>query len=107
MSDIVITVNGYKGTWKNKNGTSDRECACGSWRKHWENFSKISFPEKCSVKGCPEKASLGAHVINNSVSGEWIAPLCASCNKRSDEFYLKPGTILVSANEKLTLKVAN
>lgn len=107
MNNIIISVDEYKGTWKNKNGTSDRECACGSWIKHWEKISKRDFPTKCSVKGCNEKASLGAHVISNSVSGEWIAPLCASCNKRSDEFSLKPGTILVSANKKLTFEVAN
>lgn len=74
MNNIVISVNKYIGTWKNKNGTSDRECDCGSWKNHWKNFSKSSFPEKCSVKGCSEKASLGAHIISEVVSGEWIAP---------------------------------
>lgn len=22
--------------WKNKNGTSERSCKCGSWKTHWE-----------------------------------------------------------------------
>lgn len=107
MNTIVISVNESIGTWKNKNGTSDRECTCGSWKTHWENFSKIKFPTECSVKGCTESKPLGAHIFSKSVYGEWIAPLCASCNKRSDEFSLKLGTILVSANKKLTCEGAN
>lgn len=28
--------------WGNKKGTSNRECNCGSWKKHWLNESKKS-----------------------------------------------------------------
>lgn len=78
------------------------DCACGSWKAHWENFSNKRWTEKCSVKGCDDEATLGAHIINSNVSGEWIAPFCDSCNKTSEEFSLKLGTALVSANKKLT-----
>lgn len=42
---MSITCNG----WKNKVGTQDRECKCGSWKQHWINFSGKKWPEKCSV----------------------------------------------------------
>lgn len=91
---MSITCNG----WKNKVGTQDRACKCGSWKNHWINFSGEKWPEKCSVSGCNNDATLGAHVYNPKVSGEKIIPACDSCNKRADEFSLKSGVTLVSAN---------
>lgn len=44
---------------KNKGGTKDRECSCGSWKKHWENFSGQTWPEKCVVDGCNNEAAVG------------------------------------------------
>ena len=85
--------------WKNKKGTSNRSCNCGSWKQHWINQSSKSWPDKCSVKGCSNDATLGAHVINASVSGERIIPACDSCNKLDDEFDLKGGVTVVSANK--------
>lgn len=35
--------------WKNKAGTGNRLCKCGSWTQHWLNFSDESWPKKCSV----------------------------------------------------------
>lgn len=26
--------------WKNKNGTSERNCKCGSWKDHWIKTAK-------------------------------------------------------------------
>ena len=88
--------------WKNKGGTGDRDCACGSWKQHWINNSSSSWPSKCSISGCNNNATLGAHVINSSVSGERIIPACDSCNKLDDEFNLKGGVSLVSANKTKT-----
>lgn len=88
--------------WKNKKGTEDRSCRCGSWKQHWINYSEKSWPEKCSVLGCDKSATLGAHVINSEVSGEYIIPACDSCNKLSSEFNLKVETTLVSANRDKT-----
>lgn len=89
-----ITCNG----WKNKNGTANRSCSCGTWRQHWINFSGENWPIFCSVSGCYNAATLGAHVINSAVSGEKIIPMCESCNKLTKEFSLKDKIILVSAN---------
>jgi hypothetical protein len=52
--------------------------------------------------GCNHKATLGAHIINNNVPGEYIVPACDSCNKSSTEFDLKGGIKLVSANRQKT-----
>ena len=93
-----ITANG----WKNKSGTSGRSCSCGSWKNHWINNSSKSWPSSCSVSGCTNGATLGAHVINANVTGERIIPACDSCNKRSDEFDLKGNVTLVSANKQNT-----
>lgn len=88
--------------WKNKRGTEDRSCQCGSWKNHWLNFSGKSWPDKCAVGSCSNKATLGAHVYNSSVSGEYIVPMCRSCNAQQGEFSLKGNTTLVSANKSKT-----
>ncbi|WP_139816719.1 hypothetical protein [Paenibacillus barengoltzii] len=88
--------------WKNKKGTGSRSCNCGSWKDHWINNSKKAWPSTCSISGCNNAATLGAHVINSKVSGEKIVPACASCNKLDSEFSLKGGVTLVSANKQET-----
>ena len=88
--------------WKNKSGTGNRSCNCGTWKHHWINGSGKPWPNECSVLGCTNNATLGAHVINSSVSGEKIVPACDSCNKLSGEFTLKGGITLISANKSET-----
>lgn len=88
--------------WKNKNGTSNRSCSCGSWKDHWLTCTGLSWPTTCSLKGCSSSATLGAHVINASVVGEHIIPACSSCNKLTGEFNLKGGIRLASANKSET-----
>jgi hypothetical protein len=88
--------------WSNKNGTTDRDCPCKTWKQHWINFSNKVWPEKCSVKDCENEATLGAHVINDGAEGERIAPLCDSCNKLTDSFTLKGSTSVPSANKAKT-----
>ena len=85
--------------WKNKGGTSVRECKCGSWKQHWLNYSSKSWPSTCSVKGCSATPTLGAHVYNPSVTGEKIIPMCGACNKKTDSFDFMADTTLVSANK--------
>ncbi len=94
----TITATG----WKNKKGTGDRSCKCGSWKQHWINNSGKAWPDKCSVSGCNNVATLGAHIINSDVSGEYIVPACDSCNKLSSEFNLKGEITLVPANKQKT-----
>ena len=88
--------------WKNKSGTGIRNCKCGTWKQHWINFSGKEWPESCSVSGCSNKATLGAHVINAEVSGERIVPMCASCNSLTGYFNLKGNITLVRANKSET-----
>ena len=88
--------------WKNKNGTGNRSCRCGSWKNHWLNFSGTAWPNECSVYKCHNSADLGAHICNSKVSGERIIPMCLSCNRRTDTFSLKEGVTLVSANKSET-----
>ena len=90
--------------WKNKRGTGNRSCNCGSWKQHWINHSEKSWPDKCSILGCSNKATLGAQKNNPNVSGEKIAPACDSCNKLNSTFNLKIGVTLVSANKQNTCK---
>lgn len=45
--------------WKNKNGTSQRSCSCGSWQKHWEKQAKKAWPSQCYVSGCSSRPTLG------------------------------------------------
>lgn len=88
--------------WKNKNGTSERSCKCGSWKAHWENNSSNPWPSSCCVSDCDGIAEVGAHVINPNCRGEWIVPLCKGYNNRTDTFALKATSTLVSANKELT-----
>jgi len=88
--------------WRNKKGTGERNCKCGSWKDHWIKFSGKEWPDLCSVAGCEEKPTLGAHIINSNVSGEKIVPMCDSCNKSADVFSLKSGISKVSANTSET-----
>ena len=88
--------------WKNKVGTGDRSCSCGTWKQHWISFSNKDWPDTCSVLGCLNRATLGAHVYNPDVTGEHIVPMCDSCNKRINSFPLKSGITLVSANQSET-----
>ena len=88
--------------WKNKGGTSKRDCKCGSWKQHWINNTSESWPSKCSVEGCNKSATCGIHVINSNVEGEQIAPACGSCNQLEEEFNLKGGITVVSANKSET-----
>ena len=47
-------------------------------------------------------AEVGAHVINSTLNGEWIIPLCNACNQRTDVFSISVTTIPVSANKEET-----
>ncbi len=88
--------------YRNKKGTSDRQCNCHSWKQHWINFSRKKWPAKCVVLGCNNAAKLGAHITKQGERKEYIIPACESCNQSSSAFYLKQGACLVSANQSET-----
>lgn len=87
-----------KNGWKNKVGTGNRICKCGSWKQHWINYSGKVWPATCSVEGCQHIPVLGAHVYNKDVQGERIVPMCDRCNKRDKYFSLKNNVACVYAN---------
>lgn len=104
----TLTGNGSI-TMKNLNGTSDKNCSCGSWLGHWKKFAKTSTTPKCHVQGCESQAEIGAHVILPNMKNEslrklnYIAPMCKSHNGQPDtEFKSKPDSVFVSANKALT-----
>ena len=89
---------------KNINGTSQSECSCGSWLKHWEEFSNKTATY-CGESSCTKKTDLvGAHVQkDNSTDNKWyILPLCKEHNSSSGILEMNSAYTLVSANKKLT-----
>jgi len=66
----------------NINGTSQNICKCGSWLKHWENFSNQSLPKYCPEKACTKAPEVGAHVQKDDSSDRswYIIPLCKDHN---------------------------
>ena len=85
----------------NINGTSSNTCKCGSWLKHWEEFSKKSVPTYCPVTSCMQKPEVGAHVQKDSSTDRswYIVPLCQKCNKETGKsLTVADTTTLVSAN---------
>jgi hypothetical protein len=84
--------------WSNKRDAGDRPCKCGTWKEHWLNFSGEPWPENCSVHGCPNTPTLGAHIANPSLFGERIVPMCSSCNELGGSFNLKVDVTLPRAN---------
>jgi hypothetical protein len=90
---------------RNINGTSDTKCKCGSWLKHWENFSGQAVPSFCPVSACLNKDLVGAHVQKggSSTDQKWyIYPLCAHHNKHTGELEVPDYYSLVSASKRET-----
>jgi hypothetical protein len=102
MSLQTIGISIPAAGWSNKGEAADRVCRCGTWKNHWINFVRESWPATCSVLGCSGTPTLGGHVINKRVSGEWIVPMCDSCNQRVDTFKLKIFITVPSAIESKT-----
>ena len=104
MSIKIITNTNQDG-WKNIPGTGTRRnpptcsCQCSSWKDHWQEYSGLSWPNTCQVKGCNGEATCGGHVWRlKDGKTEWIAPMCNSCNSsyNTDEFSFKKNAVLVS-----------
>jgi hypothetical protein len=91
-------------TITNINGTSDTICKCGSWLKHWQNFSGESIPDICPSYNCYQTDLVGAHVQKaNSIDKKWyIVPLCQKHNKSIGDLDILNSATLVSANKKET-----
>ena len=106
--NIVYSVS-EKVKIKNENGTAVRpNCNCGPWIAHWEKFSKKKAG-LCSVDGCNEKGTEGAHTTRPAAKNEdykthsYIVPMCKSHNgKHGETFTSKSDVTFVWANVKET-----
>ena len=89
---------------KNINGTSDTTCVCGSWLKHWQNFSGQTLPTYCPAGACMKTDLLGAHVQKaDSSDNKWyICPLCSIHNQSTGVLEIPDSLQLVSANKQET-----
>jgi hypothetical protein len=78
----------------NLKGTAWKNCSCGSWINHWENFSEENA-NKCSIKGCNKSSVLGAHIKLYGITAtskddedlsnkHFIVPMCNSHNKQAN-----------------------
>ena len=83
--------------WSNVDGTAKESCPCGTWTDHWVKHSGKSWPASCSVNGCAEAPTLGAHVSHPDSSEPWIVPMCDSCNGIDGTFTLVGDLVLVEA----------
>lgn len=89
----------------NINGTSDTQCACGSWLKHWEEFGNQVKPSYCPASRCLNRDLVGAHVQKggNATDQRWyIYPLCGDHNKQTGELDVSDNYGLVPANKQET-----
>ncbi len=88
---------------KNINRASQHDCACGSWLRHWEEFSgqRISY---CPVFGCLNRDLVGAHVqVAADPEGRWfVYPLCQTHSQSPGELAVSDTYFLVSANKRHT-----
>lgn len=69
---------------KNLNNTAGKDCNCGSWIKHWENFYGKPAPGLCAVDGCHGRDIVGGHVqkVDSDDRRTYIAPICRNCNNQ-------------------------
>lgn len=71
----------------------------GSWLEYWERHSGQSA-YYCSASGCFGTDLVGAHVQKAYGDDKrwYIVPLCKSCNKRTDTFYVSATLVPVPSN---------
>jgi hypothetical protein len=72
---------------RNINGTAPKTCKCGSWLKHWLNYSGQTIPGYCPEIMCIEDELIGAHVqkADTADSNWYIIPLCKKHNAAEDQ----------------------
>jgi hypothetical protein len=87
---------------QNLRGTADKACVCGTWLRHWLNFSgqTVSF---CVVEDCLGTDLVGAHVKVAGRDGTaYIVPLCKKHNQESGVLLISDAYVLVPANKAET-----
>lgn len=85
----------------NLTGTGDNTCTCGTWLAHWASYTG-RVPRFCSVIGCGDYATLGAHVMRPGDRTWYIVPMCAEHNAQKGPLSIGDSTELVPANVQQT-----
>ena len=87
---------------KNVSGSSRFPVPAGysSWLDYWEQKTGTK-KSVCGVVGCSNNNLVGAHVqkVGSSDQKWYITPICADCNKRTDEFDVVWDLVPVPSNE--------
>jgi hypothetical protein len=88
---------------KNLNGTSEKDCKCGSWYNHWKKHSGQTT-DFCQAKDCTKTDLVGAHVkkVGGTDNASYIYPLCKTHNASTEEMEVSDTYEFVSANTKET-----
>ncbi len=77
--------------WSHVSGADREACRCGSWKQHWIHSAFRSWPAACSVLGCGNAPTVGAHIAHAHLAGERIVPMCDACSALSGKLILKRG----------------
>lgn len=64
----------------NMTGTGHLQARSGSWKQHWIDYGKRSWPRICQRRSCTNPAEDGAHINIGRGSRGYIFPLCSTCN---------------------------
>lgn len=85
---------------KNINGTTEHDCSCGSWLKHWSKFAWQDVPGTCPEITCFNPPEVGAHVQKDDHEDRrwYIVPLCIEHNGKTGQALILKDTTLVPAN---------
>lgn len=65
---------------RNMEGTAYDHNPCQSWKQYWMQISPQLWPSKCSISGCGNRATDGAHVWVRGKRPAYILPMCNFCN---------------------------
>jgi len=84
----------------NLNDADPCSCKCGSWLRHWQNFSVLPMPLHCPGLLCRERAEVATLVQQPGIkdSGWYIVPLCKCHSRSKGAVEISSFTTLVPAN---------
>lgn len=88
-------------TVKNLHGTSQLSCRCGSWLKHWENYTGRSAAV-CLAVGCHRQDLVGGHVkkVNSRDEDHYIVPICVGHNNEAGSYQVADNSLAPASVQK-------
>jgi len=89
---------------KNINRIEPALCQCGSWLRHWRNFSNGAMPNFCAEATCLDKPTVGALVqTDRTTDRSWyVIPLCGEHAKATHPLRVADITCFVPADISAT-----